>query len=161
MKPGTFPLSIAAALVLGFAQLYFLAVCWSALGVYSPLPHWLIEHGVRGGTFQGAMFAADFFTQVVLSTPAALILLRLRPARLWVYLAAAIVPAFLWMNVNALGSWLHVDVPVSHGMLFVAMAMAWAQHLLPLPVAAWLLRRSLPRTPGGPAAAVPVLSSRA
>ena len=66
------------------------------------------------------------------------------------------------MNANTLGSWLDVEAPVSHGLLFVAVAMAWAQHLLPLPIAAWLLQRSLPGTPKGPAPlAASVSSSRA
>lgn len=162
MKIRTFPLSVAAALVLGVAQTYVLAVCWTALSIDSPVPRWLIDHGARGSMFQAGMFTVDFAIHVIVSIPAAFILLQLRPARLRVFLAAAIVPFFLWSNVNVLGSWLEHRAQISLSLLFAATAMAWAQHLLPLPIAAWLLRLWLPGTPKGPAApAAPVLSSGA
>lgn len=134
LKPLALPL--AAAAVLGLVQTYFAVVCWSAIGLYTPVPAWFIEQGLRGGAFRAAMVAVDFVTNVVLSVPAAFLLLQLRPARLRLYLAAAVLPSFAWLNQNLL------DTP-SLGFL----AVSWPLLLLPLPLAAWLLRRWMPQAP--------------
>src|SRR5690606_1812557 len=87
-----------------------------------------------GATFKGVLFSADFLTNVVLCAPAAYLLCKLRPAKLWVYLAAALLPGFLWQYRLVLGD--------------IALLRNWQMFLpgallavLPLPATALIIRR--------------------
>jgi hypothetical protein len=74
----------------------------------------------------------DMLIGIVISLPAALALLKLRPPKLRVYILLAVVPSFVWFNywlINArdIGSSLKVA------------AIGWPVELLALPAAVWFL----------------------
>jgi hypothetical protein len=124
---------VAVALLLGVAQAYFLIFCWTYVATYSPLLPWLISHGFRGAALHAVVYPVDFLTSVLLSVPAALVLVKLRPARLWLYLVFAVVPAFIWLNRDAAGDQLFAAS-------WALSILNFATELLALPVAAVLLR---------------------
>ncbi|MGZ5271360.1 MAG: hypothetical protein ACXWC6_12145 [Ramlibacter sp.] len=64
----------------------------------------------------------DFVTLVVLSIPLALLLMRLRPASLRLYLAAAMLPSFILLNVHMV---------LAPNLAFIATS--WPAELLPSP----------------------------
>ena len=128
MQPRALSVSAAIAFVVGLAQTYFLLTCWAYIGAYSPLPHWLVGIGLHGSAFRAAMLPIDFLTSVIICIPAALVLLRLRPAKIWLYLAISVIPSFIWLNRQLVG------VPnLGHFVL------GWLPELFALPAATWLV----------------------
>lgn len=133
MKLQTLPVSAVLATLVGLGQCYFLLLCWAYIGAYSPLPFWLIQLGLEGEAFRAVLLPIDFLTSVVLSVPAALALLALRPAKLWLYLLLAVVPGFIWLNVGLIGNPLFSQFAGS-------LILGWLPELFAVPAAAWLLR---------------------
>ena len=133
MKLQTISVSATIAIVLGLVQGYLLIFCWGYIAANTPLPHWLIGLGLRGAAFRAVLLPIDFLTSVAISIPAALVLIKLRPAKLLIYLVLAVVPSFLWHNVGLVG-----DPFLSQ--FFGAIALGWLPELFALPVAAWLLQ---------------------
>jgi len=103
MKLPRLAISIATALLIGIVQTYLLVLCWAYIAVYTPLPQWLLGQGVSGRAFRAVVFATDFVISVLLSVPAAFLLCKLRPRKLFVYLVLAVIPGFLWQYSNVLG----------------------------------------------------------
>ena len=128
MQLKTFPMSVAIAVAVGIAQTYFLLFCWAYIGAYSPLLGWLAGLGLNGSAIRAAVFPFDFFTSVALCIPAALVLLRLRPAKIWLYLALAVIPSFIWLNRQLVG-----------GPNLGDFVLGWLPELFALPAAAWLV----------------------
>jgi hypothetical protein len=127
MQLKALPISAAIAVAVGFAQTYFLLYCWAYIGAHSPMLGWLADLGLHGSAVRAALFPFDFITSVVLCIPAALALLRLRPAKLRLYLALAVIPSFIWLNRQLVGASNLGD--------FV---LGWLPELFALPAAAWL-----------------------
>jgi hypothetical protein len=127
MQLKTLPISAAIAVAVGCAQTYFLLFCWAYVGAYSPMLGWLVDLGLHGSAIRAAIFPFDFLISVTLCIPAALVLLRLRPAKLWLYLALAVIPSFIWLNRQLVGTSSLGD--------FV---LGWLPELFALPAAAWL-----------------------
>ena len=98
MKLQTLPVSVTIAALIGAVHTYLAVWAWAYIGIYTPLPHWLISNGLTGTTFKSVLFAADFLANMALCTPAAYLLCKLRPAKFWVYLIAALLPSFLWQR---------------------------------------------------------------
>ena len=128
MQLKTLPASAAIAVAVGLAQTYFLLFCWAYIGAYSPILGWLAGLGLHGSAIRAAIFPFDFLTSVVLCIPAALVLLRLRPARLWLYLVLAVIPSFIWLNRQLVGA---SDLG--------GFVLGWLPELFALPAAAWLV----------------------
>jgi hypothetical protein len=127
MQLKTLPVSAAIAVAVGLAQTYFLLFCWAYIGAYSPMLGWLAGLGLHGSAVRAVIFPFDFLTSVVLCIPAAFVLLRLRPAKIWLYLALAVIPSFIWLNRQLVGA------PNLGGF-----ALGWLPELFALPAAAWL-----------------------
>ena len=138
MKQHSLPVSAAIAVLLGVAQAYLLIFCWGYIAANTPLPQWLLGLGLRGTAFRAVLLPIDFLTSVVLSLPAALLLVKLRPAKLGLYLALAVIPSFLWHNYGLVGDPLF-------GKLVGAFAVGWVPELFALPAAALLLQFMLNR----------------
>ena len=129
--------SVAAALVIGIVQAYLLILCWAYIAMYTPLPQWLIAHGVTGTSLRAVLFATDFSISVLLSIPAAFLLCVLQPRQLVLYLLLAVVPGFLWQYSNLLE-----DTSVLNDwQLFLPGALSF---VLALPVAAFIAQRTKP-----------------
>ena len=103
MKPNL-SASVIVALVVGLVHADVLAFLWGYISAYSPLLKWLLGFGLRSSSLQIAVFSIDFLTNVVLSLPIAYLLLKLRPAKLALFLTVAVVPGFVWFNVHLVGS---------------------------------------------------------
>jgi hypothetical protein len=129
----TFVVSAAFALLIGIVQMYLLTFSWAYIAIYSPLTHWLIELGLRGFAFRAVLFPLDFVTNVLLCLPAAFVIYKLRPRHLLAYLAVAVLPVFLWQNRILLGDATFVQS-------WALYAPGWVYELLPLPVAALIIR---------------------
>ena len=139
MKLQGISISISAAILIGLAQTFLVTWCWAYIGMYTPLPRWLIEQGITGSSLRAILFVSGFVVSVLLCVPAALLLYRLRPKKLWLYLALAVLPGFLWEYRIVLGdSTLH-----RHWDLFLPGALA---TLFMLPVAAFVVQRAMSRS---------------
>jgi hypothetical protein len=129
-------MSLVAAALLGIAQMYFVMILWGYIGAYTPLPRWLLTLGLKGTALHAVVFLSDSLLNVIFCLPAAYAICRLKPPRLAVYLILAIVPGFIWQyrlffpDTSLLKNWT-MFVP---GVLL---------YLVPLPLAALLLRRAL------------------
>ena len=132
MKPKAL-VPVAAALLLGIVQAYFLTICWGYVAANTAVPHWLVGLGLKDAAFRTVMFPIDFLTSVLLSLPVAFVLTKLRPSKLWLYLVLAVTPAFVWFNYGLVGNPLFSQFPG-------AFVLGWLPELFALPVAAWLLR---------------------
>ena len=96
MKTSNIYLSIVAAFTIGILQLFVLDYSWRFISMYSQLPTWAIDSGIRGASFSIFFFIFDLLLNLILCLPAAYVLCRLRPQRLLVYLPFAVIPGFLW-----------------------------------------------------------------
>lgn len=96
MKAGNLPFAILASVVIGIAQMFLLLFCWAYIAAYTPLPRWFISLGIHGTPLHALLFVLDFLVSVALCLPAAFALWQLRPRNLPVYLAAAVLPGFIW-----------------------------------------------------------------
>ena len=132
MRLQTVRVSGAAALLVGLVQAYFLIQCWAYLNVHSPLLRWLINLGLRGTELRAILLPIDLFINVILSLPAAFVLIKLRPARISFYVLCAAVPSSTWLNRMLVGN-------MYFGQLFEQFFLGWLPAIMALPVAAWLL----------------------
>jgi hypothetical protein len=123
MRSQALVISAVLASLLGIFQCYVILFCWPYIGAYSPVPHWLLGIGLRGSTLHVVSGAFDFLLNVVLALPVALVLAHLRPAKLWLYVALALIAAIVWLNAGFAGSF----------------SRAWIPPLIATPVAAWLV----------------------
>lgn len=134
MKPQALPTSVFLATLIGAIHAYLLTWAWAYIALCTPLPHWLISHGFTGTSFRGVLFSTDFLINMLLCVPAAYLLCKLRPDKLWTYLVAAILPGVLWEYRLAF-----VDITLfSNWKLFLPGVI---HAVLPLPVTAMLIRR--------------------
>ena len=140
MKLQTLPVSVSLAALIGAVHTYLAIWAWAYIGLYTPLPHWLASHGVTGASFQGVLFPADFLTNMLLCIPAAYLLCKLRPAQLWLYLVAALLPGFLWQYRLVLGD---ITLLQSWQMFLPGALLA----VLPLPATALIIRRFVADAP--------------
>ncbi len=133
--------SIVISLVLGYAQFAMLVFLWSFIARYSPLVKWCVAIGLHRASIHAVVYVADLLTNIVLSLPAAWVLVILRPPKLALYLALAVLPVFLLTNA-----------PLFFDHVFSTMVLlAWTNELAALPIAAYLLRTLM--KPGSPARA--------
>ena len=128
MQLRTPPISAAVAVAVGLVQTYILLICWAYIGAHSPMLGSLSGLGLHGPALRAAIFPFDFLASVVLCIPAALILLRLRPAKIWLYIALAVIPSFIWLNRHLVGA-PNLD----------SFVLGWLPELFALPAAAWMV----------------------
>jgi hypothetical protein len=130
-----------AAFAIGICQMYLLLFCWMYIQLYSPVLPWLIGHGVVGVGLRLLLFVTDSILSIVLSIPAAALLLWLRPRNLWLHLPLAVLPSFLWQNRLLLSG---ISAPIG----FAKFLPGILSELFVLPVAVFvLLRISAPVSP--------------
>jgi hypothetical protein len=96
MRPDNLAVAMLIALGVGVVQLVLLGFAWGYIAAYSPLPQWLISHGILGATLYAIVFISDSIFNVVLCLPAAYVLCRLRPRNITLYLLLAVLPGFVW-----------------------------------------------------------------
>jgi len=125
--------AVLISLLLGMAQAYLLMLVWGFLAVNSPLLEWLLDAGLRGAALRAVVYPMNFLINVVLSLPVAFVLLSLRPARPWLFLAIAAAPYFLWLNYDLVGSSTLAE-------FWPSFVLGWVQELFALPAAALFLR---------------------
>jgi hypothetical protein len=140
MKLHTLPVSVSLAALIGAVHTYLLAWAWVYISIHTPWPHWLASHGATGASFQGTLFFTDFLTNMALCVPAAYLLCKLRPGKLWLYLVAAILPGILWQYRLVLGD---ITLLSSWHLFLSGVLLA----LLPLPATALLIRRFVTDAP--------------
>ncbi len=127
----TLYLSVGIAFIGGLILTYFAVLCWAYIGAHTPVLRWLVDLGLRGSALRVVLFPIDFLTNVVLSLPLAFVLVRLQPRKILLFLAVAIIPSFVWLNLPLLGNEFFHD-------LWPSFALAWLHSLFALPVAVWL-----------------------
>jgi len=125
--------SVCVAMFVGIVHTYFLVFCWAYIGAYTPVLRWLVDLGLEGVSLRVALYPIDFLTNVALSVPFALLLVKLCPSQLTLSLVVAVVPSFLWHNYHLVDS--------STFAFWPSLLFGWTQQLLALPVAALLVRR--------------------
>jgi hypothetical protein len=91
-----YPIAIVSSLVVGLVLAFALAIVWSYIPTYSPIPEWLRSAGLTWPAQRVAFFVLDLLINVLLSIPAAYILWRLRPRHFRLYIAIAVIPGLVW-----------------------------------------------------------------
>jgi lysylphosphatidylglycerol synthetase-like protein (DUF2156 family) len=133
VKSDNFFVAVLIALIVGIVQTMFLLYAWNYIAVHSPISSWLATHGVTGFPLKAILYAQDWLINITLCLPAAYVLCKLRPRKIFVYLVLAVVPGFLWQHRLVL-----VDpAAFSHVMAFLPGALLTA---FMLPVAVALIR---------------------
>lgn len=137
----SFTASVCAAMIVGVVHTRFLVFCWAYIGAYTPLLRWLADLGLEGASLRAVLYPIDFLTNLALSLPFALLLVKLRPSNLALLLVVAVVPSFLWHNYYLIDSSIVTE-------FWPSFLFGWIQQLLALPVATLLVHRlSKPRSP--------------
>jgi hypothetical protein len=124
--------SLSIALIVGVTLTYVLMLCWGYIAAHSPVLKWLLGLGLRGRALRAILYPIDFLTTVVLSLPAAVLLLKLSPPKLALFLTVAVVPSFILINYHLPGS------PYFQEM-WSSFFFGWVQELMALPAGAYLL----------------------
>lgn len=122
------------AVLVGIAQAYLLVFCWTGLAMHGPLQPALATLGLSGDALRLSVLGLEFLLGALVSLPAALVVCRLRPVRLGLYLPLAVMPTFLWLLADLLAR-------PTQDAVFVT---GWLAELLALPAAAWLVRTLRP-----------------
>ncbi len=146
------PISIVIAIVIGTAQMFLLTVYWAYIGVYSPVFLWLNDLGLQGLSLRVVIFLIDFFTNVLLSLPAAYVINKLRPKSIWLYLAVAVLPVFVFTN------WLLITEParLTQFVPWYTYVPGWIFGLAVLPVAVLIVHRLTKHSTRTPTKLAPV-----
>ena len=134
MKSDNLQLSVIAALLIGIAQMVVLVWFWAGMILYVQHVPWLVSHGITGAPLRALLFVIDIPLNLALCLPAAFALCALRPRRIWLYLALAVIPAFIWNSRLLLAdtAWFSYWTGFVPGMLM---------ELLTLPVAVLIATR--------------------
>jgi hypothetical protein len=125
--------SIFISLVLGIVQTAVVVCLWSFIVRYSPLLKWCLALHLRHTSIHTIVHVTDFFINVALSLPAALVLIKLHPSKLGLYLLVAVLPSFALINC-------HIPGNDFSSTMWLAYIPGWVNELAALPVAAHLLR---------------------
>ena len=123
--------SLGTSLVGGLLTTFIAVYCWGYIAAYTPVLRWLLGLGLRGTGLKLALFPIDFLVNVAFSLPLGLVLLKLRPQKMGLYLAVAILPSSIWLNSSLLGN------EVFYG-IWTSFIPGWLHNLFALPAAAWL-----------------------
>jgi hypothetical protein len=98
MKSDNFPIAASVALAVGIFQTILLLYVDAYIAARSPVPIWLASHVFTSFFLLSLLFIYDWLISILLCLPAAYILCKLRPRKLFVYLILAVVPSFLWQH---------------------------------------------------------------
>ncbi|WP_072757479.1 hypothetical protein [Rhodanobacter sp. OK091] len=98
MKSDNFPIAASVALAVGILQTFLLRYVDAYIAAYSPVPIWLASHVFTSFFLLSLLLIYDWLISIFFCLPAAYILCKLRPRRLFVYLVLAVVPSFLWQH---------------------------------------------------------------
>jgi hypothetical protein len=98
MKFESLPISVTASIFLGVIQWLLLTLIWTFIALYTPVPQWLVDLGILGSAFYSILFVSDFLLNILFCLPVAFVICRLRPEKIVLYTALAVVPAFVWTN---------------------------------------------------------------
>jgi len=98
MKSDNFPIAASVALAVGILQTFLLQYFDAYISAYSPVPIWLASHFASSFLLLLLLSLYIWTVSILLCLPAAYILCKLRPRKLFVYLILAVVPSFLWQH---------------------------------------------------------------
>lgn len=129
MQLMTYKVSVPSAIAIGVIQSFLAVWCWAYIALYSPIPRFLFDLGIKGTSWYAALWTIDMFTNIVLTLPAAFLLTRLRPRNLPLYVVAAVLPMFIWQS--RLVFFGEIDPRVS----WTTFVPGWAMELLLFPLA--------------------------
>lgn len=135
MKSDNLLRSVAAALIIGVAQMFVLIYFWEWMTLYVQHLPWLLSHGVHGVWLKALLFVFDNSINVALCLPAAFAICSLRPRRLVMYVVVAVLPGFLWdyrlffMNTTLFQNW-SVFLPGALSAAFTLPAALYVSRLL-------------------------------
>ena len=131
------PISVAASIVIGITQSALLIAIWAYIAVYSPHVLWLIDRGLVGTALYATLFPLDLLVNVLLCLPAAYLICKLRPVKLWLYSTLAVIPAFVWVNRLLISEpeRIYLFVP------WYSFVPGWIQMLVTIPLAVFIIHR--------------------
>ncbi len=132
--------SMILAVVIGLIQLFMTnnyGLDWF-YAHYSPLT-WLLNQGVDGVHLQVMSYLFEFAMLLILSIPAAFLLVQLRPMKAFFYLLLVLFPGFIWLNVTGWSAYWLGSVSVNAWLSFVTYT--WTLWFLPLPIMFFVIRR--------------------
>ena len=127
--------SLGVSLVGGLATTVIAVYCWGYIATNTPVPRWLMGLGVQGIGLKLALFPIDFLVNVAFFMPLALVLLKLQPQKVGLYLGTAVIPSLVWLNLPLVGNEVFYE-------LWPSFVPGWLHTLFALPAAAWLAARS-------------------
>lgn len=93
MKIHKYTFGSTLALIIGSIYFYPWAFLWGYIGIYNPFHDYILELARNGMpvAYRVAVFIQDFFINLILMLPLALIILRIRPVGSWIYIVLALI----------------------------------------------------------------------
>jgi hypothetical protein len=137
MKIDAITKSSLIAVGIGAFQYFLLLYSFSLLLTYVNPFGLLVGLGLRGSIVYFVSGVFDLIWAVLFSIPAAIILLKLRPRKIWLYLFLAVIPAFVWLNIGLVANPIFSEY-------WGGLLVGWINELLPLPLAVLILQKSPP-----------------
>ena len=141
-------MSTTASILIGFLQMFLLSLVWAFIAANSPHMVWLIDAGLTGTALKAVVYPIDFVVNVLLCIPAAYLICKLRPVKLSLYTALAVVPVFFWTNRLLISEPLVIP--------WYNFVPGWIFELTIIPLAVLIVHRLTTRSTRAPAKPVPV-----
>ena len=93
MKIPGYVFGSALALIIGSVYFYPLALIWGYIAKYNPVHDYILELARNGMpiAYKATVSMQDFFINLILMLPLALIIFRIRPAGTWIYIVLALI----------------------------------------------------------------------
>lgn len=94
--------SILIAFISGLIYIYLMKLFWGYLPLVNPITHYLLDEFAGSAWYGRLVYIHDIIVNTMLSIPLAMILLKLRPSTLPLYILVALLPSFILYNYHLL-----------------------------------------------------------
>ncbi|MDP2562342.1 hypothetical protein [Psychrobium sp. 1_MG-2023] len=124
--------SLALAFSFGVIFYALLVTAWGYIPLFNPITNWLLDNFAGYQWISALIYFHDFILNIVLGFPLALLIHVLKPKRYLLYLAVALLPAFIWSN----SAWINNPSFYEH---WTSIVIGWATSLFSVPIALFII----------------------